>query len=108
MRELLYRVKGLEHIKLAAIFVALNMLDAILTGIVLNAGGTELNPLMRYLWERPKWAVWSVEIVSTIVVAFALLVLAVYSPRFIRVVLIVLIIYMAVVCAWGGLCLLRV
>ena len=106
MAELLYRVKRLEHIKLVIVFVALNILDAGLTNIILNTGGNELNPMMRYLWEQPKGIVWGVEIGSTIVVAFAFLLLATYSPRLIKVVLIVSIIYMAAVCLWSGVSLL--
>jgi len=106
MAELLYRVKRLEHIKLVIVFVALNMLDTTLTNIIINAGGSEINPMMRYLWERGIGLAWSVEIGSTLVVAFALLILATYAPRFIKVVLIVSIIYMAVVCLWSGVCLL--
>jgi len=102
MAELLYRVKRLEHIKLAIVFVALNVLDAVLTDIALNAGKTEFNPIMRPLWEQARWIAWSVEIGSTVVIAFAFLVLATYSPRFIKVVLIVWTIYMAAVCIYNG------
>jgi len=101
MTELLYKVKSLEHIKLAAIFVGLNMVDAILTNIALNAGGIELNPIMRYLWEQPNWIPWTFEIGSTIFAAFGLLILATYMPRLIKVVLIVAIIYMAAVCLYN-------
>jgi len=103
MAELLYRVKRLEHIKLVIVFVALNILDAGLTDIILNAGGNELNPMMHYLWEQPKWILWSVEIGSTTVVAFAFLLLATYSPRLIKVVLIAAIIFMAAICLWDGM-----
>ena len=108
MAELVYKVKRLEHIKLVIVFVALNIVDAGLTDIILNAGGSELNPLMRPLWEQARWIPWSVEIGSSVVVAFAFLILATYSPRLIKVVLIVSIIYMAVVCLWGGLCLFNI
>ena len=107
MAELLYKVKRLEHIKLVIVFVALNMLDAMLTNLVLNAGGTEFNPIMRPLWEQARWIAWSVEIGSTLVVAFAFLLLAIYAPRLTKVFLIVSIIYMATVCLWGMVCLLN-
>lgn len=103
----MYRVKRLEHIRLVIVFAALNMLDPILTNIIINNGGNELNPLMRYLWEQPRWTLWTVEIGSTVVIALAFLLLATYLPRFIKVVLIVSIIYMAGVCLWNGVCLLR-
>lgn len=106
MTELVYRVKRLEHIKLVIVFVALNILDAGLTDIILNTGGNELNPMMRYLSEQGKGILWSVEIGSTIVIAFAFLLLATYSPRLIKVVLIVSIIFMATVCIYSGLVLL--
>ena len=102
MAELLYKVKRLEHIKLVIVFVALNMLDAMLTNLVLNAGGTEFNPIMRPLWEQARWIAWSVEIGSTLVVAFAFLLLAIYAPRLTKVFLIVSIIYMATVCIYNG------
>lgn len=102
MAELLYKVKRLEHIKLVIVFVALNMLDAMLTNLVLNAGGTEFNPIMRPLWEQARWIAWSVEIGSTLVVAFAFLLLAIYAPRLTKVFLIVATIYMATVCIYTG------
>jgi len=98
----LYKLKRLEHIKLAIVFVALNMLDALFTDMILNAGGTELNPMMRPLWEQARWIPWSVEIGSTLLVAFAFLILATYTPRLIKVVLIVLIICMAAACIHNG------
>ena len=102
MTELLYRVKRLEHIKLVIVFFTLNMLDAILTDIAINAGGTEFNPIMRPLWEQARWIAWSVEIGSSTVVSFAFLLLAIYVPRLTKVFLIVSIIYMATVCLWNG------
>ena len=102
MGGLLYRVKGLEHIKLAVIFVALNILDAILTNIIINAGGRELNPIMSYLFEQPKWVAWAFEIGGTLIAAFGLLLLAAYSPRFIKVVFITSIIIMGAVCLYNG------
>lgn len=102
MAELLYRVKRLENVRLVIVFAALNMLDAILTNIILNTGGNELNPIARYLWEQPNWIPWTVEIGSTAVVALAFLLLATYSPRLIKIALIVSIIYMAAVCIYSG------
>ena len=103
--EAVSKIKSLEHIKLVIVFVALNIIDAALTNIILNAGGTELNPMMHYLWKRGIGLAWSVEIGSSLIVAFAFLILATYMPRLIKVVLIVWIIYMTVVCLWGGICL---
>jgi hypothetical protein len=102
MAELLYKVKRLEHIKLVIVFVALNILDAILTDIALNAGGIEFNPIMRPLWEQARWIAWSVEIGSTLVVALAFILLAIYAPRLTKVFLIVSIVYMAAVCIYNG------
>ncbi|MCJ7829391.1 MAG: DUF5658 family protein [Dehalococcoidia bacterium] len=103
MTELLYKVKRLEHIKLAIIFVALNMLDAVLTDIIIKTGGRELNPIMQYLFEQPKWMAWTFEVGGTLVAAFGLLLLAVYSPRFIKVVFITSIIIMGAVCLYNGI-----
>jgi len=102
MGGLLCRVKGLEHIKLAIIFVALNILDAILTNIIINAGGKELNPIMSYLFEQPKWVAWAFEVGGTVVVAFGLVLLAVSYPRFIKIVFVTMIIVMAAVCLYNG------
>jgi hypothetical protein len=105
MTDLLCRVRRFENIKLVVAFIVLNILDAILTNVALKAGGIESNPIMRYLREQGTGLTWGVEIGSAIVVAFAFLVLATYSPRFIKIVLIVAVIYMAAVCLWGGIAL---
>jgi len=102
MMELLYKVKSLEHIKLAAIFVALNIMDAVLTNMIMKGGGIELNPIMRYLFEQPKWVAWTFEVGGTMIVAFSLLLLAVSAPRLIKGIFIGLIILMAFVCLYNG------
>jgi len=99
----LCKVKRLEHIKLAIIFVALNVFDAILTNIILKGGGRELNPLMTHLFEQPKWVSWAFEIGGTMVITFGLLLLAVFSPRLIKGVFIALIVIMALVCLYNGI-----
>jgi len=103
MTELLYKVKSLEHIKLAIVFVALNILDAIFTNVIMSGGGHELNPIMRYFFTQPKWVSWTFEIGGTTVAAFGLLVLAVYSPRLIKGIFITLIALMAFVCLYNGI-----
>lgn len=40
---------AMDHIQFICLFVALNVLDAVSTVKVLNLGGRELNPLMRWL-----------------------------------------------------------
>ena len=106
MTELLYKVKSLEHIKLAIVFVALNDLDAILTNVALNAGGIESNPIINFLYEQSSWIAWSVKIGSSAVIAFVLLLFASYYPRSIKIVFIALIIAMVAVCLWNGIALL--
>jgi len=99
----LYKVKNLEHIKLAVVFVVLNTVDAILTNVIMSGGGRELNPLMHYFFEQPKWVAWSFEIGTTLITAFGLLLLAVFSPRLIKGVFIALIVLMAFVCFYNGI-----
>jgi len=106
MAELLYRVKCLEHVKLAIIFVVLNIVDAILTNIIMKGGGIELNPIMRFLFEQPKWVAWFFEIGGTIVITFAFLLIATAYPRLVKILFIVLIIFMAFVCLYNGVALL--
>ena len=107
MAELVYKIKRLEHIKLLIVFVVLNMLDAILTNIALNFGAVEVNPVTRYLFEQARGIFWTFEIGTTIFVVFAFLLLANYSPRVMKIVLIVSVIYMTAVCLWNGLCLFK-
>ena len=99
------KIKSLEHIKLVIVFVALNMLDAILTNIALNIGAVEVNPITRYLFEQARGIFWTFEIGSTALVVFIFWILGMFSPRMMKIVLIVSIIYMTVVCLWNGLCL---
>ena len=83
--------------------MGLNILDAILTNAILASGGTELNPIMRYFFEQPKWVAWTFEIGGTMVITFGLLLLAVFSPRLIKGVFIALIVLMAFVCLYNGI-----
>jgi len=103
MAELLYRVKCLEHIKLAIAFVALNIIDAVLTEVILAGGGRELNPIMRFLFEQPKWVAWTFEIGGTLVAAFGLLLIATRYPRELKVVFIALVVAMSAVCFHNGI-----
>jgi len=99
----LYRVKRLEHIRLAIIFVALNMLDAVLTNIIMAGGGCELNPIMRFLFDQPKWVAWTFEISGTLVAAFGLLLIATAYPRELKIVFIALVAIMSFVCIYNGI-----
>jgi len=101
--EAIRKIKNLEHLKLAIVFVALNITDALLTNAIMSAGGRELNPAMRYFFTQPKWVSWGFEIGGTIVATFGLLLLATFSPRLIKVVFITLIAIMAFVCLYNGI-----
>lgn len=103
MTELLYKVKSLEHIKLAIVFVALNITDAVLTNVIMSGGGRELNPIMRFLFEQPRWVAWTFEVGGTVIVTFAFLLLATAYPRLVKIVFIGLIILMAFVCLYNGI-----
>jgi len=98
MAELLYKVKRLEHVKLAIAFVALNILDNALTHIGLNAGFRELNPVMASLWKRGAGMAWSIDIAASLAIALLLVLLTSYSPRLMKGVFIISIIYIAFTC----------
>ena len=102
MAELLYKLKRLGHIKLAIVFVTLNILDNALTHIGLNAGFRELNPVMASLWKRGAGMAWSIDIAASLAIALLLVLLTSYSPRLMKGVFIISIIYMAAVCFWNG------
>ena len=98
--EAIRRVKNLEHIKLAAIFVGLNMVDAALTWILAGKGGYELNPVTRAILNHSGWwAFWGFQIGTTLACVAALLFLASVFPRQMGKVFIALIII------FGGVCL---
>ena len=101
--EAVRRIRTLEHLKLAIVFVVLNVVDAVLTKVILTGGGIELNPIMRYLFGKPEWVAWTFEIGSTMLVSFGLLILALYSPRFIKGLFIALIALLAFVCIYNGI-----
>jgi len=101
MLQLRYKLKSLEYVKLAIVFVALNVVDNALTHIGLNAGFRELNPVMASLWKRGAWVAWSIDIGASLAIALLVVLLASRSPRLMKALLIVLIIYIAVVCLWN-------
>ena len=102
MTELLYKVKSLEHIKLAAIFVGLNMIDAILTWVLASKGGYELNPITRIvLAQQSVWAYWGFKVGRTLICTAALLFLASVYPRQMGKVFIILIILALGVCLFN-------
>lgn len=106
--EAIKKIKSLEHIKLVVVFVALNIVDAGLTNIALNIGAVEVNPVTRYLFEQARGIFWTFEIGSTALVVFIFWILGMFSPRVMKILLIVSIIYMTVVCLWDGLCLFNI
>jgi len=89
---------ALEYVALAVIYVGLNVLDLHLTFAVLNAGGRELNPIMRPLFGKPKWILRCIKIGLALVVAAGLLLLAVSQPGVARIGFAGLISVMAIVC----------
>lgn len=105
--ELLHKVRNLEHIKLAAVFVGLNIVDAVLTEIIMDGGGSELNPMMRYFLGQPRWVFWTVKLGGSIILASTFLLCATVYPRLIKIILIFLVILGTVVCLLNGIGLLR-
>jgi hypothetical protein len=71
---------AMRHIKLAIAFVALNVLDAILTISAMNKGGVaELNPIARTFLEQSNWKFWAFKINTALIFVVLLLV---FSNRF--------------------------
>jgi hypothetical protein len=88
----------LGYVALTAVYIGLNVLDLRLTLAVINAGGRELNPIMRPLVRKPKWVLWCIKLSLASVVASGLLLLAVSQPDVARIGFAGLIGVMAVVC----------
>jgi len=105
--ELLHKGRNLEHIKLAAVFVGLNIVDIVLTQIMINNGGYELNPIMRYLLGQFGWAAWAIKLAAVAIAMFVLLWRATKYPRLAKIVFISLIIFMLVNCLFNGIGLIR-
>lgn len=100
--EAIHKVKNLEHVKLAAIFVGLNMIDAILTWILAGQGGYELNPLTRLVLEQQSaLAYFGFKIGRTLLCTAALLFIASIYPRQMGKVFIVLIIVVLGICLFN-------
>ena len=107
--EAVHKVKSLKHIKLAAAFVALNMVDAALTWTLAGKGGYELNPITRIvLVQQSALAYWGFKSGRVLILVAALLYLANIYPRQMGKVFIVLIIIALGVCVFNLLGLLSV
>jgi len=107
--ETIHKLKSLEHIKLAAVFVALNIVDATLTWILAGEGGYELNPITRIiLAQQSALAYWGFKVGRTLLCTAALLFLASVYPRQMGKVFIVLILVALGVCVFNLLGLLGV
>jgi len=107
--ETIHKIRKLEHIKLAAVFVALNMVDAALTWTLAGKGGYELNPITRIvLAQQSALAYWGFKVGRTLLCTAALLFLASVYPRQMGKVFIALIIVALGVCLFNLLGLLGV
>ena len=94
--------KRLVHVKLAAIFGLLNIVDAALTWVVAADGGYELNPVTRtVIAAESVWGYWGYQAGTTLVCIALLLFLARFYPRQLGKVFIGLIIAMAAVCLFN-------
>ena len=100
--EAIQKIKRLHHLKLAAIFVGLNIVDGLLTGILAGQGGYELNPITRIvLAQNLAWAYWAFKIGRTLICTAALLFLASVYPRQMGKVFIIVIIVTSGVCLFN-------
>jgi len=80
--EAIQKIKDLKHIKLAAIFIGVNIVDGILTWILAGQGGYELNPITRIvLGQQSALAYWGFKVGRTLLCTMALLFLANIYPR---------------------------
>lgn len=97
---------GRQQLALAIAFVALNIVDAVLTRTLWLAGGYELNPMMRHIlgWGLDS-AFWLFKLGATLAVTILLLLLASKFPRPIHRIFIALVIAMVGICLFnlGGL-----
>jgi hypothetical protein len=107
MAELLYKVKHLEHIKLAIVVMGLNILSMAITQLTLNNGGYEINPAMRYLFEQSHWIAWVSKLGGVAIVMFAFLWCATIFPRLMKVIFISLVIFTIAICLHDSIGLIR-
>ena len=105
MAELLYKVKRLEHIKLAIVALALNIIDAVLTQKWINMGGIdyELNPMLRHLLRQFGWSGWIIKMAGVVGVILLLLWVATKYPHLVKIIFIGVIIFMCVICLHNGI-----
>ena len=100
--ELLYKIKNLQHIRWAAIFVVLNIFDALLTWTMVQQGGYELNPVTRLvLQQNSALAYYAFKMGRTFILVAVLLYLSNIFPRLLGKVFIVVTIAVAGVCIFN-------
>jgi len=102
VRDAQNRIMAMRNIKLAVIFVGLNIIDAALTVAGMNRGRVcELNPIMSHLLEQPEWVFWTTKMSLTLIFALALLAFSNKYPRQIGRIFIALVIAMAGICIFN-------
>lgn len=100
--EAIQKIRRLQHIKLATIFVGLNIVDGLITWILVGQGGYELNPITRIvLAQNAAWAYWGYKVGRTLICAAALLFLASVYPKQMGKVFIIVIIVTSGVCLFN-------
>lgn len=89
---------------LAACFIGLNILDALLTKIAIGSGqGAELNPIMKLLLERPAYEFMIIKIGLAMVFAAAIVIAAQKFPGQTRRILTALVACMTGICLFNGI-----
>lgn len=101
--EVVKRIKNLEHIKLAAVYIGLSVLDIVLTQMTLNNGGYEINPVMQYFLRQSYWIAWGIKLGVTIGISLILIWCATMRPRLTKIAFISLVAFMVVVCLYNGI-----
>jgi len=99
VKEAEKRIMAMRNIKLAVIFVGLNIIDAALTVAGMNRGRVcELNPIMSHLLEQPEWVFWATKISLALVFALVLLAFSNKYPRPIHRIFLILVGVMVGIC----------
>jgi len=97
-------IRKLENIKLAIVFVALNVIDGIFTLALFTRGGYELNPIMRQVLAcEVSWVFWLVKIGATLAFASLLLLVADRYYQQINRIFLILIGVMTGICIFNGM-----
>lgn len=102
------RAISLRNIKLAIAFAGLNILDIILTQVIISTGkGYEVNPIMRLILYKPDWVV-SIVKIGGIAVCIALFMSLVGKFPELQRTFTAIVVMMLAICLFNAIVLLRI